>query len=983
MDAATRALSNKDDAVLAQQEYDALWEQADQKVLDRYNELGIMRDIYREQVGVHPGKDLMKYVSKTTGRLPEVTGQEFMKSLTGSGKNVRTGEFGRTGDQIAQEMGYESADAAQKAVDDYSSMRDSLKEIDNEIRELRPHARAVRILQSMQDDVPVITRKDAGSIDSLTTGDAVRNDYKDISGFSGAARDLYRNFEAFFGKNFPEVKKKILDPFDASKGAMVDEVVKLGDEIESGIVKKYGFNRGSKESKAIMDYGERAIAKYERVPGIDFENTTRDGLVRTFGKEKADKIIEAENWFRKEYDRLIDEANTVRSAIYPNNPSKLIPKRKDYFRHFQELGTSLKDLMNLFETPAGIDPKLAGLSEFTSPKAKFLSFAQERIGQGSERDAIGGFLNYAPAFSYMKHIDPHIGQFRYLLRKLAENAPVPGATEVLDEGGKSVKTVQKGINNFLEYLNDFSNDLAGKTNPADRYLQKIIPGGRKTLKVFDFFNSRVKANQILGNLSSSVAQIGNLPQGIASAKQYMIPGAQRTLAGIFEKSQPIAESSFIKERYAQPLTSRFKLDWAAHPLIAGTERARDAAVWMTQALDEVATKWTWNAHYDKAVAEGIENPVKYADDVTRKLVAGRGVGEVPLIQKATWFKAIAPFTLEVGNNLYVMKDFLKGKHGSALATLGIFFAATYLMNSAVEKVRGSRLSFDPINSLLDGVSQIADEMKSGDNPARIALKFGGRQLGEILSNIPLASTAAAAVPDQFSILGQDYKRSEFFGEGDPGRFGSPLLALSPFASYQDAFYKLLLPFGGAQVKRTKEAVESMLTGQVKTGAGQKSFDTPTDVGSVVQAFLFGKNATAQAQDAFNQRDDIFNRIYTQDANRSSLSLEAEKAWADIKNVKSTQGGDAAASKLSEYAKKDPQLAKKIVDIAGQETAGLDGTDRLISQLGIDNGERAHYIASQLAKLKTGNEKAAYLQNLLDKKLLSAKVADQITYFLTN
>lgn len=978
MDSATRAIADPEDAVLAQQEYDALWEQADQKVLDRFNELNIMRDIYREQTDIHPGKQLMKYVSKTTGRLPEITGSEFMKSLTGNGKDVRTSEFGRSGDSIAQELGFESGEQAQKAVDDYTSMRDSLKDINKEIRELRPQARATRFLQAMQADVPVITRKDAANIDSLTSGDTVRYDYRDITGFQGAARDLYRNFEAFFGKRFPEIKKIILDPFDASKGAMIDEVTKLGDEIENGIVKKYGFARGSRESRAIMDYGERAITKDEKVPGIDFENTTRDGLVRKFGPKKADQIIEAEGWFRKEYDRLIDEANTVRAAIYPNNPAKLIPKRGDYFRHFQELGTTFRDLLSLFETPAGIDPKLAGISEFTSPKSKFLSFAQERVGQGSERDAIGGFLNYAPSFAYMKHIDPHIGQFRYLRRQLAENAPTPGVTEILEKGGTQVKTRQKGINNFLTYLNHFSNDLAGKTNPAERYIQEVIPGGRTAMKVINWVNSRIKANQILGNLSSSLAQAFNLPQGIASAKLYMLPGATRTLAGMFEKDAPMAASAFLKERYAQPLTSRFKLDWVTHPIKGSTERTKDAAAWLTQALDEVATKWTWNAHYDKALAEHIENPVKYADDVTRRLVAGRGVGEVPLLQKSKIFQLAAPFTLEVGNAWSVMKEFAKGKNGNPIATLAVFFVASYLMNEGAQQVRGSRVVFDPINSLLEGLSQAQDEANAGDDPVRIGMKFAGRQLGEMLSNIPLGSTFAAAVPDQFTVLGQTYQRKEFFGSGDPGRYGNPLLTISAFS---DPLYKLFPPFGGAQVKRTQQAVQSMIDGEVKTAAGATSFKTPTGALSVMQAFLFGKNATSEAQHAYDTRDDLFNRVYAQDASRSQLTLDGEQAWADIKSIKQKDGGPAASAKLASIAKENPDLAQKIVDIAADEAKGLTGNDRLIKQLGIANGERAKYLALSLDKMKTPQEKTAYITDLAGKKLLPKDVIDQLAYLL--
>lgn|SRR3989344_155889 len=65
-----------------------------------------------------PGKGLMKYVSKATGRLPEVTGKETMRAISGSGKTVKTSDFGRRGDDIAiNEHGFRSVEDAQEAVD--------------------------------------------------------------------------------------------------------------------------------------------------------------------------------------------------------------------------------------------------------------------------------------------------------------------------------------------------------------------------------------------------------------------------------------------------------------------------------------------------------------------------------------------------------------------------------------------------------------------------------------------------------------------------------------------------------------------------------------------------------------------------------------------------------------------------------------------------------------------------------------------------
>ena len=960
----SRTIKTHEEAVLAQQEYDALWEHADQKIIDRYEELKTYRDILRDQIESHQGKELNSLYKGTFVSPDDVSLDELIGHPRGKNVDSRIGEI-----MMGQEQpGLADTTAqAQKALDSWKEMRADLAALEDEMREIRPKARAARILQDMVEDVPVITRENAGKIEALAAGDDIRKKYKDISGFSSQSRDVYRNFEAVFGEKFPEVKKVILDPFDKSKGDMVDEITKLADDLEKNVVKKYGIQRGSKESAAIQLYGEGLISHEE--------------LIAKVGSDRVEAILASVAYFRKAYDRLIDEVNVVRKKIFPNDPSKLIPKRKDYFRHFQEMSDGFKALINLFDTPAGIKPELAGLSEFTKPKSKFLSFAQERVGKDSDIDAIGGFMNYAPSFSYAKHIDQHIGNFRYLRRRLAENAPTPGTKEFVsatDEyldamGGKEL-VKQNGLNNFISFLDDFANDLAGKTNPMDRYLQKIIPGGRTTFKVIDWINSRVKANTILGNLGSAIAQIFNVPQGIASAKLYSLPGIERTLASIFVENEPMKASSFIKERYQESIANRFKTDWLEHPVKGTTERGKEIAVWITGAMDEVGTKFIWNSHYQKAIAEGVEDPVKYADDITRKLVAGRGVGEVPLLQKSKVFQLVAPFQLEVGNAWRVMGDFVKQKDFGAIA---IFFIASYLMNAAAEKVRGSKVVFDPIASLIDGATQASDELDDTGSPTRAAFKFVGRQVGEILSNVPLGQTVAAALPEDWvtgASGGLIKDKKDLFGEADPARFGSGLIAIKGIG---DPLYKLIPPFGGQQVKKTIDGIASMVKGQVTDAKDNLSFKTSPTFLNIVQATLFGKNATTEAQKFYDERSDLFNRIYRQDANRTQENIEAEKVWADVKDLRDAGKSDEAIAKMQALEQSDPLLAEAVADVAQSEADGLTGTDRLVKMLNVENGERAKYIAETVKDLKTRDEQVQFLQNLDDKKLISDTVFQQL------
>jgi hypothetical protein len=584
---------------------------------------------------------------------------------------------------------------------------------------------------------------------------------KDISGFQAYTTDVYRNFEKVFGEDYPAVKREILDKFDEAKKAKTIEDRQLMADLKKNVVDKFNIQKGSKEAALVQQYGEKRLS-YE-------------SLVDKVGKAKADNIVESDKYFRSTYDRIIDEVNEARAIIYPNQPDKLIPKRKDYYRHFVELSNDFKGLMNIFDTPSQISPSLAGTSEFTKPKSKFLSFAQKRGNGAFTDDAVGGFLDYINAATYAKHIDTQIPNFRALAADLAE------------------KTEQsKNMNNFIGYLTDFANDLAGKTNPADRFVQKIIPGGRMTFKAINWLNNRVKANTILGNLSSSLSQLANLPQGIAYVKNpvQLSKGAGNFMASIFGKGDAdlYKKSGFLLERYSDNVARQFDTKILDQP--------KKAAAWMLGALDEVGSKTIWSSVYQKGVAEGIENPIKYADDVTRKLVAGRGIGEVPLLQKSKIMQLLAPFTIEVNNLWKVQKDFIKAKDFGGLVLL---YLANFALNKGMEEVRGDGVVFDPIQAIYDATTE--KDLKPVERVGRLG--------GEVLSNVPLGSTLTATLYPETGINNEFVSlptREKLFGRNDPTRFGSGLTVVK---GLQDPLYKILPSFGGGQIKKTVQAGQDL------------------------------------------------------------------------------------------------------------------------------------------------------------------------------
>ena len=707
--------------------------------------------------------------------------------------------------------------------------------------------------------------------------------YEDLSRLRVNMSDADRNFEAFFGKDYERAKKAFLDPLDKSKEAHADLQKRYLDDLTDKVVKKFGIRRYSRADAAVQNYGEgyRSVeaeiplevltvnrdevlsraagpdgAPKKFIPSGDYkENTaaikaeklkawvkeqygegaepgeltggrkmqvkvpyTEADLVREFGKPRAEEIKAAEAWFRKSYDDLLAKVNMVRAKIYPGNPDKIIRRRRDYFRHYQEIADQLGGLLNIFESPGLglIDSRLSGISAETAPKSKWASFMQRRSGTRTTESAIGGFLNYLPNASYAINIDPHISRLR-------------GLRETIAEGTEKTKNA----NNFVEWLHDYANNLSGKTSDADRALMKLI--GRGNMRALNSLNSRVKSNTVLGNISSALMQLGNVPQGIASAKMHSIPGLVDTFVDLLNGSPNSSKSGFIKTRYEGNMYEPFDVRIMDQP--------KKFAKFMLEALDQVGTRFIWNSHYRKAIAEGMQEAeaIRWADNKTRRMVGGRGIGEVPILQGSKVMQLIAPFQLEVGNLLWNVRDFAQQKDYTALVTLA---AATYLFNQAKEKtVGGDGVLLDPIQALIDAVHIIAEE----DDKTKGAMKGTGRMVGELLSNMPFGQTAADVYPEYGAqdIFGTGFDlptRKEFFGRTDPNRFGGGLLSIKALS---DPLFKVLPPWGGSQAKKTKAAIDAIRQHGVYNRAGEYQYDVDNEK---TRALMFGPSGTNAARE---------------------------------------------------------------------------------------------------------------------------------------
>lgn len=107
-----------------------------------------------------PARQLVKYMSKTTGRLPEVTGKGTMMDLRGGKREVRNSEFGKRGDEILQEIfGYErqvTREEAQGYLEAYLKRRADATEVLDNLRKVRNN---IRLAKQMDTFVEVNQKK--------------------------------------------------------------------------------------------------------------------------------------------------------------------------------------------------------------------------------------------------------------------------------------------------------------------------------------------------------------------------------------------------------------------------------------------------------------------------------------------------------------------------------------------------------------------------------------------------------------------------------------------------------------------------------------------------------------------------------------------------------------------------------------------------------------------------------------------------------
>lgn len=732
-------------------------------------------------------------------------------------------------------------------------------------------------------------------------------------------RDLARFLDDISGKDkdLREMLRRVIEiPLENQKRPMVANIKQQLADLHK-VQEETGIHAGTRESAAAQWLGEG----YRQLEDGSHEDYTLDDLKREF-PDKWQDIQKLERYCRQVYDEYVDKINAALESVYPNVEKDMLDKmdlakaalekaeenletaqrtdnqrlidscmqkrddaektfenlqkdyisgdyldnkrlrpKKDYFHHFKDISSkgigNLKNVLRANESSGLIDPDLVGKSEFTKPKSKWTGFLQRQGNGQFDADAMGGLAKYINEAEYIIAIDPYIAHIRNVVSDLAK------ATKMT-----------RNANSAIMYLTRFANSLAGKqASTLDRAVVNWNnEAGRKVLNGIIKFNNRVKANSVMGNITSSIKQISNIPNAMTMIKDPVSwgKGIADYLSAMKsgEMSDLIDSSVFMTERYMDTSIDQFK----KHTVF---DKPKQFAAWMLGFGDEQAARMIWFSAYEDALRKGEENPVRYADDITRRSVAGRGVGEIPYEMQGKMENLLMPYQIEVNNSWQNLVHIVGDKDAGALMRLMI---GSHLVNMVTQAISGANALPDVLGIIIDAIKKIAkrdddEEEESVKDILGEALKSAG---GEVMGSITGVGVWAPV------LLGMDKDTGEnLFGESSPTTYGQgiqgpamiteALMNLSKYGENADMVspaLKTLMPWGGTQLARTYNAMQDL--GWIPEGAYGLPFGEKRDIpGSyspsgnlrfkidglddTARALLFGSYATSGGKDYLENR----------------------------------------------------------------------------------------------------------------------------------
>ena len=337
----------------------------------------------------------------------------------------------------------------------------------------------------------------------------------------------------------------------------------------------------------------------------------------------------------------------------------------------------------------------------------------------------------------------------YLKRKAAIS--ILGSAE-FKKLAKDDPVFQNNIRSLAASLDSVNKEILSLAPSIDIEVGKAIPALPKLAEIARKLSSGA---QIGGNISTALSQ--TIPLTFAVAKNGLI----NTTIGLGKalKNDPIfKESAFLTTRKLaneknSPLYKSIRSEMIKNNpnLIKKIyeqfgqkvgENIIDGILGRSiSTIDNLISKTVWSSSYQRVKGSLDEQEaIDFADNITEKLMAGRGLGDKPEVFNSALGSLILQYGLEPLNQPQVLKEFFTDRTGNKLLkgseSLVKWGVSSYLLNNAIERINGRRPAFDLIGIAEDAFKDYKGTSETQLPGGRMASKPYVKNVGQtILQNV--------------------------------------------------------------------------------------------------------------------------------------------------------------------------------------------------------------------------------------------------------
>ena len=413
-----------------------------------------------------------------------------------------------------------------------------------------------------------------------------------------------------------------------------------------------------------------------------------------------------------------------------------------------------------------------------------------------------------------------------------------------------------GLTQFVGFVQEHANRLAGKTDPFQRLVNDTEPSlGSKFLGATGrALMKQAALSKIVGNMNSVVAQTASLPALFSTTN----PKALIQAFKLKNRKAILQKSDALALRYADDnLTDDTKF-----------EKTMKTAGIPMEVVERGVIEYTFLAKYNQAINNGLSDAdaVRYAERFINDTVTLRDQISTPRAYNRLWSASFLQFTREVTQqNRYVWNQ-MSNKQRAAFAV------NTAIAYSAIEALTGNKPGVDPLGTLIeivgDWLSGGDDDDKDNSVQAKLERTIQ-KVAGQAVTAVPIATAivnTATTKDDRKKLFGKESNLGRYDGTipvvdlprkliDTKGKLDEAAKAREDGdddkaeAKTKDAMYNILgqLP-AGSQLKKTIQGIAAAHSGEVKDGNGETKVEFEKDNPfNLVQGALFGKNALIPVQ----------------------------------------------------------------------------------------------------------------------------------------